>query len=196
MGLILAFIGAAQLAQFGAQLYVANLVGIAMTRELGAVMAAVILAGRTGAAFAAELGTMQVNEELDALKTFGIDPMEFLVLPRMLALMMMMPLLCLYANLMGILGGAVISVVMLDISVDLYWNQTVTAIQLSDFLFGVSKSVIFGILIAVAGCLRGMQSGRTSAAVGLAATSAVVTGIVLIVVTDAVFAVVANIIGV
>ena len=110
--------------------------------------------------------------------------------------MMMMPLLCLYANLMGILGGAVISVVMLDISVDLYWNQTVTAIQLSDFLFGVSKSVIFGILIAVAGCLRGMQSGRTSAAVGLAATSAVVTGIVLIVVTDAVFAVVANIIGV
>ena len=142
-------------------------------------MAAVILAGRTGAAFAAELGTMQVNEELDALKTFGIDPMEFLVLPRMLALMLMMPLLCLYANLMGILGGAVISIVMLDISADLYWNQTITAIQLSDFLFGVSKSVIFGILIAVAGCLRGMQSGRTSAAVGLAATSAVVTGIVL-----------------
>ena len=196
VGLILAFIGAVQFQRFGAELYVANLVGIAMTRELGAILAGVILAGRTGAAFAAELGTMQVNEEIDALSTFGISPMEFLVLPRMLALMLMMPLLCLYANIMGIIGGAIVSLSMLGITAELYWGQTIYSIQMSDFLLGVGKSVVFGVLVAVSGCMRGMQSGRSSAAVGLAATSAVVTGIVLIVVTDAIFAVVANVIGV
>ncbi len=195
VGMILAFIGAVQLAQFGAQIYVANLVGIAMLREMGAIMAGIIVSGRTGAAFAAELGTMQVNEEIDALTTFGISPMEFLVLPRMLALMLMMPLLCIYADLMGVLGGALVSIWALDISSALYWDQTIGAITLTDFLFGVCKSVVFGILVAVAGCLRGMQSGRSSAAVGEAATSAVVTAIVLIVITDAIFSIISNVIG-
>lgn len=195
VGLILAFIGAVQLEQFGAQLYVANLVGIAMVREMGAIMAGIIIAGRTGAAFAAQLGTMQVNEEIDALKTLGIQPMDFLVLPRALALILMMPLLCIFADIMGIIGGGVIGVATLGISPTLYWDQTLSAITLSDCAIGVVKSAVFGVLVAIAGCMRGMQSGRSASAVGEAATSAVVLAIVLIVVTDAVFAVVTNIIG-
>lgn len=196
VGLILAFVGAVQLMQFGAQIYVADLVGIAMTREMGAMMAAIIMAGRTGAAFAAQLGTMTVNEEIDALRTLGISPMQFLVLPRMLALILMMPLLCLYADLVGILGGLVVGAGMLDISLVEYFNQTIKAVGLNDIGMGVIKSVVFGVLVALSGCLRGMQSGRSASAVGVAATSAVVTAIVFIVVTDAVFAVVTNILGV
>lgn len=196
VGLILAFIGAVQLAQFGAQIYVANLVGIAMLREMGAVMAAVIVAGRTGAAFAAEIGTMEVNEEIDALKTFGICPLEFLVLPRMIALVFMLPLLCIYADILGILGGAIVAVGALDLSAPLYWQQTWNAVSVSDLVFGVVKSAVFGLLIAIAGCLRGIQAGRTSAAVGLAATSAVVTSLVLVVIVDAAFAIVGDILGV
>jgi phospholipid/cholesterol/gamma-HCH transport system permease protein len=196
VGLILAFVGAVQLMQFGAQIFVADLVGIAMVREMGAMMAAIIMAGRTGAAFAAQLGTMTVNEEIDALKTLGISPMEFLVLPRMLALILMMPLLCLYADLVGILGGLLVGVGMLDITFVEYFNQTVGAVDLNDIALGVVKSAVFGVLVALSGCLRGMQSGRSASAVGVAATSAVVTAIVFIIVTDAVFAVVTNIIGV
>src|SRR6185295_15568672 len=133
VGLILAFVGAVQLQQFGAQIYVANLVGIAMAREMGALMTAIIMAGRTGAAFAAQLGTMQVNEEIDALTTFGLSSMEFLVLPRMLALILMMPLLCIYSDLMGILGGAVVGIGMLDLSVHDYVKQTVNNVSLADF---------------------------------------------------------------
>ena len=132
VGLILAFVGAIQLAMFGAQIFVANLVGIAMVRVLASVMTGVIMAGRTGAAFAAQLGTMQVNEELDALEVLGISPMEFLVLPRMLALILMMPLLCLYADLMGVLGGLIVGVTMLDINVMEYYNQTISAVRLND----------------------------------------------------------------
>lgn len=196
VGLILAFVGAIQLQKFGAQIYVADLVGIAMAREMGAMMTAIIMAGRTGAAFAAQLGTMSVNEEIDALKTMGISPMEFLVLPRMVALALMMPLLCLYADLVGILGGAVVAVSMLDVSLSQYWHQTVEALTLTHFAVGLSKSAVFGVLIAVAGCLRGMQSGRSAAAVGDAATSAVVTAIVWIILTDAAFAVLTNILNV
>ncbi|UCF33990.1 MAG: ABC transporter permease [Phycisphaerales bacterium] len=196
VGLILAFVGAVQLMQFGAQIYVADLVGIAMVREMGAMMAAIIMAGRTGAAFAAQLGTMTVNEEIDALKTLGISPMEFLVLPRMLALILMMPLLCLYADLVGMLGGLLVGVGMLDITFVEYFNQTVGAVDLNDIALGVVKSAVFGVLVALSGCLRGMQSGRSASAVGVAATSAVVTAIVFIIVTDAIFAVVTNIIGV
>lgn len=196
VGLILAFVGAIQLQKFGAQIYVADLVGIAMAREMGAMMAAIIMAGRTGAAFAAQLGTMSVNEEIDALKTMGISPIEFLVLPRMVALALMMPLLCLYADLVGILGGAVVAVSMLDVSLSQYWHQTVEALTLTHFAVGLSKSAVFGVLIAVAGCLRGLQSGRSAAAVGDAATSAVVTAIVWIIVSDAVFAVLTNILNV
>ena len=196
VGLILAFVGAVQLLQFGAQIYVANLVGLATVREMGAMMAAIIMAGRTGAAFAAQLGTMTVNEEIDALRTLGISPMEFLVLPRMLALIVMMPLLCLYADLVGMLGGLIVGVCMLDITFIEYFNQTVEAVGLTDIAMGVVKSAVFGVLVAISGCMRGMQSGRSASAVGVAATSAVVTAIVFIIVTDAVFAVVTNIIGV
>ena len=196
VGLILAFVGAVQLLQFGAQIYVANLVGLATVREMGAMMAAIIMAGRTGAAFAAQLGTMTVNEEIDALKTLGISPMEFLVLPRMLALIVMMPLLCLYADLVGMIGGLIVGVGMLDITFVEYFNQTVKAVGLNDIAMGVVKSAVFGVLVALSGCMRGMQSGRSASAVGVAATSAVVTAIVFIIVTDAIFAVVTNIIGV
>ena len=168
VGLILAFVGAVQLMMFGAQIYVANLVGLAMAREMGAMMTAIIMAGRTGAAFAAQLGTMQVNEEIDAFKTMGIDPIEFLVLPRMLALVLMMPLLCIYADLMGILGGALVGIGMLDISAVEYYNQTKASLNLTHFGVGVFKSAVFGVLVAIAGCLRGMQCGRSSSAVAAA----------------------------
>ena len=196
IGLILAFVGAVQLQQFGAQIYVADLVGIAMAREMGAIMAGIIMAGRTGAAFAAQLGTMQVNEEIDALSTLGLSPMDFLVLPRMLALILMMPLLCIYADLMGILGGAIVGIGMLDITLTEYFVETQNALSLTDFAIGIFKSVLFGVLIAISGCMRGIQSGRSASAVGEAATSAVVTGIVLIIVTDGFLAVVTSVIGI
>jgi phospholipid/cholesterol/gamma-HCH transport system permease protein len=195
IGLILAFVGAIQLRQFGAQIYIADLVAIGMAREMGAMMAAIIMAGRTGAAYAAQLGTMRVNEEIDALSTMGISPFEFLVLPRMLGLILMMPLLTVYANLVGIAGGAVVGVGMLKVGLIPYWNETWSAVSLADFSAGMIKSVVFGVLIAIAGCLRGMQCGRSSAAVGLAATSAVVTGIVFVIVSDAILTVVYDAIG-
>ena len=196
VGLILAFVGAVQLAMFGAQIFIANLVGIAMAREMAAIMTGIIMAGRTGAAFAAQIGTMQVNEEVDALITMGVSPMEFLVLPRMLALIVMMPLLCLYANLVGILGGFVVGTGMFDISFTQYMEQTRLALNLTHFGLGIFKSAVFGVLVAIAGCLRGMECGRSASAVGDAATSAVVTSIVLIVVIDGIFAVITNIIGI
>jgi phospholipid/cholesterol/gamma-HCH transport system permease protein len=196
VGLILAFVGAVQLQQFGAQIYVADLVGIAMAREMGALMTAIIMSGRTGAAFAAQLGTMQVNEEIDALSTFGLSSMEFLVLPRMIALIAMMPLLCVFADLMGILGGAFVGVGMLHLSVTQYVNETIHGVHLSDFAVGLFKASVFGVLVAIAGCMRGIQSGRSASAVGLAATSAVVTAIVFIIVTDGVFAVLTNVLGI
>ena len=195
VGVILAYVGAVQLRQFGAQVYVADLVGIGMTREMGAMMAAVIMAGRSGAAFAAQLGTMQVNEEIDALTTLGISPIEFLVLPRMLALAIMMPLLCLYADLLGLLGGMAVGVGLLDVGVVEYSVRTAGAISIADCVAGLIKASTFGILIAVAGCLRGIQCGRSSAAVGAATTSAVMTGIVLIIVSDALTTVIFDLIG-
>ena len=196
VGLILAFVGAVQLQMFGAQIYVADLVGIAMVREMGAMMAGIIMAGRTGAAFAAQLGTMQVNEEIDALTTMGISPMEFLVLPRMLALIVMMPLLCLYADLVGILGGVVVGVGMLDLTLNQYYLQTVGAISMINVGLGVGKSVIYGALIAVSGCLRGLECGRSASAVGEATTSAVVTAIVAIIVSDGIFNVITSVLGI
>ena len=196
IGLILAFMGAVQLQQFGAQIFVADLVGLGMTREMGCVMTGIIMAGRTGAAFAAQLGTMQVNEEIDALQTMGIPPMEFIVLPRMLALMLMMPLLCVYADMMGMLAGLLIGTGILDLSVVEYINETRKAVHLVDFGVGLGKSVVFGALVALAGCLRGMQCGRSASAVGAAATSAVVTGIVWIIATDGLFAVITQRLGI
>lgn len=181
VGVIMAFVGAIQLEKFGAEIYVADLVGIAVVHEMGALMTGIIMAGRTGAAFAAQLGTMKVTQEIDALTTMGIDPMEFLVLPRALALCIMMPLLCLYANLVGIIGGAVIAGGMLGITPEVYFRHLFSAVNISDLVGGVFKASVYGVLVAIAGCLRGMQSGNSASAVGDAATSAVVTGIVLIV---------------
>ena len=196
VGLILAFIGSVQLRRFGAQIYVADLVGIAMAQEIGAMMTGIILAGRTGAAFAAQLGTMQVNEEIDALQTMGIPPMEFLVLPRMLALSLMMPLLCLYADLMGVLGGFIVGVGILDLGVMEYFNQTKGSIKLSYLWIGLSYGAVFGVLVALSGCMRGMQCGRSASAVGDATTAAVVTSIVSIIVATAIMTVIYNIIGI
>jgi len=196
VGLILAFIGAIQLKLFGAQIYVADLVGIAMVRLMAAIMTGVVMAGRTGGAFAAQLGTMQVNQEIDALKTLGISPIEFLVLPRMLALGLMMPLLCLFANLMGILGGMVVGVGMLDIGFIQYYNETVASVGLWNLGIGLFSGFVFGIIVALAGCMRGMQCGRSASAVGDAATSAVVTSIVGIIVSTAVITVLCNILGI
>jgi phospholipid/cholesterol/gamma-HCH transport system permease protein len=196
VGVILAFVGAVQLKQFGAQIYVADLVGIAMMREMGAMMTGIIMAGRTGAAFAAQLGTMKVTQEVDALTTAGFSPLEFLVLPRVMALILMMPLLCLYADFVGVIGGAVIGVGMLDLSWTTYFNETANAISLTDISGGVFKASVYGVLIALSGCLRGLQCGNSSSAVGDAATSAVVTGIVAIVMACGIFAVVFYILGI
>lgn len=196
VGLILAFVGAIQLKMFGAQIYVANLVGFAMVRVLGAVMTGIIMAGRTGASFAAQLGTMGVNEEIDALKTLGLSPMEFLVLPRMLALFLMMPLLSLYADLVGTLGGFAVGVGLLDLSALEYYNQTKQAVRLNDIWIGLFHSAVFGIIIAITACMKGMQSGRSASAVGDATTSAVVTSIVSIVVATAIITVICNVLGI
>jgi phospholipid/cholesterol/gamma-HCH transport system permease protein len=195
VGLILAFVGAATLEQFGAAIYVANIVGIAMVRDVGALMTAIVMAGRSGAAFAAEIGSMKVTQEIDAFTTMGISPLEFLVLPRIIALSLMMPLLCVYADLVGILGGAFIGTTMLDLSFVTYMQQTADAVGLVDLLGGVFKAFVYGILIAIAGCLRGLQSGTSSSGVGIATTSAVVTSIVFIISACGVFAVLFYVLG-
>ena len=192
IGLILAFVGATELARFGASIYTADLVAVAAVREMGCIMTGIILCGRTGAAFAAQLGTMKVSQEIEAFQTFGISPVEFLVLPRMLALILMMPLLCIFADVIAIAGGFVVSTLMLNITPALYLSRTVSAISLSAFLLGVCKGAFFGVVVALTGCLRGMQCGTNAAAVGLATTSAVVTGITTIIASDGVFAVICN----
>jgi phospholipid/cholesterol/gamma-HCH transport system permease protein len=185
-GLILAFVGAIQLRQFGAGIYVANLVGVGMTQEMGALMTGIIMAGRTGAAFAAQIGSMKVSEEIDALITLAISPTDFLVSPRVLALCFMMPLLALYSDLIGMAGGALVAMGFLGINLQQYWTQTLGAIQLTDIIVGLVKSSVFGVIVAMAGCQRGIECGRDAAAVGNAATSAVVLSITWIVASDAV----------
>ncbi len=181
VGVILSFIGAVQFESFGAGIYTANLVGLGIVRELGPIMAGIIMAGRTGASFAAHIGTMKVNEEIDALQTLGIDPIDYLVMPRALALMLMMPLITLYADLMGIIGGTVVSVAILDITPVLFVEQLREAIGIGDVLGGLFMASVFGVLVALAGCQRGIECGTSAQAVGEATTSAVVTSIVAIV---------------
>jgi phospholipid/cholesterol/gamma-HCH transport system permease protein len=193
IGLILAFVGATELARFGASIYTADLVAVASVREMGCIMTGIILCGRTGAAFAAQLGTMKVNQEIEAFATFGISPFEFLVLPRMLALILMMPLLCIFADLIAIGGGFLVSTLMLDIAPRVYLARTVESISLAGFLLGIFKGAFFGVIIALTGCLRGMQCGTNAAAVGLATTSAVVTGITWIIASDGIFAVICSV---
>ena len=196
VGLIMAFVGSVQLARFGAAIYVADMVAIAMVREMGCMMTAVILCGRTGAAFAAQLGTMKVNQELDAFATLGIAPVDFLVVPRVGALFLMLPLLTVFANLAGIVGGSLVAMSMLHLSALEYWQETLRALTLTQFSTGVIKSLVFGLIVAVTACLRGMQSGSNAEAVGRATTSAVVTGITWIIIADAVFAVVFNVLDI
>ena len=196
VGVILAFMGAVQLVQFGASIYVADLVGIGMARDMGAMMTAIIMAGRTGASFAAQLGTMKVTQEIDALTTMGVSPIEFLVLPRVVALFLMMPLLCVYSDFVGILGGAAVGAGMLGISMNSFFQETMHAVSLHDVVGGVVKATVYGVIVAVSGCLRGFQCGDSSSAVGDAATAAVVTGIVYIVAACGLFAVIFNILGI
>jgi phospholipid/cholesterol/gamma-HCH transport system permease protein len=190
VGLILAYLGADQLRLVGAQIFIADLVGIGMVREIGALMTGIIVAGRTGAAFAARLGTMQVNEEIDAFKTLGISAIDFLVLPRMIALMLMVPLLTLYSGFVGMLAGLLVSVTIFDIGAYEYYTEILRALELKHFMVGLSKGTVYGAMIAYAGCLRGMQCGRSAEAVGRAATSAVVTAILLITITASIMTIV------
>lgn len=196
VGVILAFMGAVQLSRFGASIYVADLVGIGMVREMGAMMTAIIVSGRSGAAFAARLGTMKVTQELDALITLGLSPTEFLVLPRTIALVLMMPLLCLFSDLLGILGGMAVGVGLLDLSVVNYVRETISTFTLTNLFGGLVKATVYGGLIAFAGCLRGFQCGTSSSAVGDAATRAVVTAIVMVVAACGAFSVIFDLLGI
>jgi phospholipid/cholesterol/gamma-HCH transport system permease protein len=195
VGMIFGYIGVQQLAQFGARIYVASLVGLAMTIQMGALITAIVLSGRTGAAYAAQIGTMQVNEEIDALRTLGLSPMDFLVLPRMLALILMTPLLAVYADLMGIIGGASVGILVGGLTPTEYFNQTQATVGWSHIIQGLISATVYGAIVAVSGCLRGMQCGRSAAAVGQATTSAVVTSIVAIVIAAAVLTVIFNALG-
>ena len=186
VGLILSFLGAVVLRRFGADYYVSYLVSYGVLRELGALMTAIIMAGRTGAAFAAELGSMKVSEEIDALRTLGVSPVDFLVMPRLLAVFVALPLLTLYANAVGIVGGWTVAISMLDVTSAQFFTGLLTPITLADAVLGLVKAVVFGAIIGLAGCLRGLQTGSDATAVGDAATSAVVTGITLIVAANAV----------
>ena len=189
LGLILAFQSAIPMRRFGAEIFVANLIGVSMLREMGPLITAIILAGRSGSAFAAELGTMKVREEIDALTTMGLEPVRFLVVPRVLAAVTMTPLLAMFANLFGLIGGAVV-MQSLGFPLVTYVNQILSAVTVGDLLGGLFKSLIYGIVVAGIGCLRGLQTTSSASAVGQSATSAVVSGIVLIAIVDGVFAVV------
>ena len=188
VGLIIAFESAQTLAKFGAQIYVINMIGIVMVRELGPLLAAVLLAGRSGSAFAAEIGTMKVNEELDALQTFGLDPVRFLVVQRIVAGVLLTPLLAIYATFLGIMGGGLVAF-FLGFRWSLIFHQLAASLRLTDIGFCLSKGIVFGAIVSAVGCLRGLQTQEGPSAVGVSTTRAVVTSIVLIVVADAVFSI-------
>ena len=190
LGLIMAFMSSVQLQQFGANIYVASLVSISMTRELGPIMTAIIVAGRSGSSFAAEIGTMKISEEVDALSTMNINPNFFLVLPRMFAAFLVMPVLTLFSDLFAIAGGLLVGVTMLDLTVSGYTNQTINSLTLFDVFWGVFKSGIFALLISWTGCLKGFQVKGGASGVGKATTSAVVTSIFLIVLSDSLLVVI------
>ncbi|MFV1988319.1 MAG: MlaE family ABC transporter permease, partial [Gemmatimonadota bacterium] len=196
IGLILAFVGAQQLRQFGASIYVADLVGVAMTRDMAALITAIVMAGRSGAAYAAQLGIMKTNQEIDALSTMGIRPVDYLVVPRMIALVTMLPILVLFADFLGILGGALAATSMMDVSWTEYWRQTASAVSVGHVLGGVFKAAVYGALVAFAGCYQGMRAERSSMGVGAAATSAVVVGIVAIIAASGLFQILFDILGI
>ena len=196
VGLILAFVGAVQLQTFGAQIYVASLVTIGMCRIMGAIMVGIIMAGRTGSAYAATIGTMQVNEEIDALQTMGFSATDFLVLPRILALVLAMPILTMVADFMGMLGGAAVGVCMLDIPYSEYWNYSIKAFNLTNFLVGIFHGVCFGLIIAICGCYQGIKCGRNADSVGIATTKSVVSAIVTMIVATGIITVICQEIGI
>lgn len=196
VGLILAFVGAVQLKTFGAQIYVASLVTIGMTRIMGAIMTGIIMAGRTGASYAATIGTMQVNEEVDALKTMGVNPIDFLVSPRMIALVVTMPLLTMWSDFMGMLGGGFVGVTMLGIPFQKYWELSIDAISLDNFLVGIFHGLVFGIVIAICGCYYGIFCGRNADSVGSATTKAVVSAIVWMIVMTGIITVCCEVFGI
>jgi phospholipid/cholesterol/gamma-HCH transport system permease protein len=195
MGLIMAFQAAVPLRQFGAELFIANLVGLSILRELGPLMTAIVVAGRSGSAFAAELGTMKVREEIDALKTMGLDPVRFLIVPRVVAAVAMTPLLTVFADLIGLLGGAVV-MRSLGFPLITYFNQVQYAVSYGSLIGGLVKAFVFGILVAGIGCQRGLQTKTGATAVGESTTSAVVSGIILIAITDGIFSVIYFYLGV
>jgi len=192
LGLIIAFMSSLQLKQFGANMYVASLVAIAMVRELGPIMTGILVAGRSGSAFAAEIGTMKVNEEVDALVTMGFDPVRFLAIPKVFASILVVPLLTFFSDLFGILGGMTVGVLGLDLTIHTYTELTSWALEVFDVVSGVVKSMVFAILIAGIGCQRGFQASGGAEAVGNATTSAVVAGLFLIIVADSTFAIILN----
>lgn len=196
VGSILAFVGLIELRKFAAEIYVTNLVGIASAREISAIMTAIIMAGRTGGAYAARISTMLGNEEIDALQVTGIPVSGYILLPSILSLVIMMPLLYLYGTVVSIFGGFVVSMSMMDISPVGYWLATFDGVDLNQFIFGFIKSLFFAAFIALAACRVGLKAGRSAADVGIAATRAVVIGIVGIIALDAVFAIIANAIGI
>jgi len=195
MGVILAFQSAIAMKQFGAEIFVANLLSLSILRELGPLMTAILLAGRSGAAFAAEIGTMKVNQEIDALTTMGLDPVKFLVVTRVLAATAMTVPLVVFSDLIGLVGGALVMLTF-EIPIATYYKQAMSFATLGDFMGGLAKAVVFGVLIAGIGCLRGLQTETGASAVGIAATSAVVSGIIMIVFVDGVFAVVYYYLGI
>lgn len=196
VGAILGYIGAMQLEKFGAEIFIGDMVGVAMTREIAAIITAIIMAGRSGAAFAAQLGTMKVNEEIDALRSMGFSPIEFLVLPRMIGMMLMMPLLAIYANFMGVFGGALVAYAVLNITLEQYLDVVIKSVSLNDAVVGVTMSVVFGAVVAVVGCQKGMSCGNNAEAVGASTTSAVVTSTVIIFVAAALLTVFFGVLGI
>ncbi len=196
VGAILGYIGAMQLEKFGAEIYIGDMVGVAMTREIAEIITGIIMAGRSGAAFAAQLGTMKVNDEIDALRSMGLSPMEFLVLPRMIGMMLMMPLLAIYASFMGILGGAVVAYGLLNISLEQYTGVVIKSVGLNDVFAGIFMSAVFGVIVAVVGCQKGMSCGNSAEAVGISTTSAVVTATVIIFVCAAILTIVYGVLGI
>jgi len=195
VGLVMAFQAAIPMQMFGAELYVADLIGIAMVRELGPLMTAIVLAGRSASSFAAEIGTMRINEEIDALTVMGLDPVRFLIVPRIIASTFITPLLTIFSNLMGILGGALV-ITSMGYPIIAYYNEIVSFVTWIDFAGGLVKSFVFGILIAATGCIRGYQTLSGPSAVGISTTRAVVTSIILIAVFDGIFSIIYYYLGI
>lgn len=196
IGVVLAFQGADQLKRFGAELFVVNLLGISVLREIGILMTAIIVAGRSGSAFTAQIGTMKVNQEVDAISTLGLDPVELLVVPRALALMITLPLLAFYADIMGLFGGAVMSYATLDITFGQFIRQLQTAVSLNTFIVGLIKAPVFALVIAIVGCYEGLKVSGSAESVGTLTTKSVVEGIFLVIVIDALFSILFSFIGV